>query len=77
METFISFEDQCANALFPCYHGGTFGRLINDDSGYASDDSDPASLQALDPVNIYADIAQVLHDTSKTRRDRLAAFIDA
>ena len=35
-----------------------FDRLIDDNSGYASDDSDPASLQAPDPVNIYEDIAR-------------------
>ena len=75
MEPFISFEDHYANALFSCHRGGPFDRLIDDDSGYASDGSDPASLRALDAVNFYEDTAQVHHDTSKTRRDRLAAFI--
>lgn len=74
MEPFISFHGPYANSLSSCNHGGP---LDDDDSGYASDGSDPASLQALDPVNIYENIAQVDHDTSKTRRGWAAALIDA
>ena len=77
MEPFVSFEEPYANTLVSCHHGGLFDRLIGDVSGYASDDSNPASLQALNPVNIYKDIAQVHHDASKTRRYRVAVLIDA
>lgn len=56
MEPFISIEDHYANALLSCHHGGPLDHFIDDSSGYARDDSDPASLQAPHP-NIYEDIA--------------------
>ena len=47
MEPFVAFEEPYANALFSCHHGGLFDRLIDDESGYASDGPDPASIPKL------------------------------
>ena len=59
MEPFVSFGGPYANTLSSCHYGRPFDHVIADESGYASDDPDFASLQAPDPVNIYEDIAQI------------------
>ena len=51
MEPFPPFAAPYANGLPPWDRSGHFDRPLDDDSGYASDDSDSAPFLSLDPDN--------------------------
>lgn len=74
MEPFTPFAGPCANGLPPWHH---FDRPFNDDSGYASEDSDSAPFLSLDPANDHEYTNQVNHGLPWMQRHRTAALISA
>lgn len=71
MEPFTPFAGPCANGLPPWHH---FDRPFNDDSGYASGDSDSAPFLSSDPDNDHEYTNQV---PPWMQRHRTAAFASA
>lgn len=77
MEPFTPFAGPCANGLPPWHHTGHFDPPFNDDSGYASEDSDSAPFLSLDPDNDHEYTNQVNHGLPWIQRHRTAAFVSA
>ncbi|CAF9924904.1 MAG: hypothetical protein ALECFALPRED_002861 [Alectoria fallacina] len=81
MEPLTPFAGPCANGLSPWHHGGHTDRSFQDDSGYASEDSDfvpfPFPFPSPDPDHNLEHVDQVNDDLPSGRRHRAAAFVNA
>ena len=77
MEPFTPVAGPCANGLPPWHHTGHFDRPFNDDSGYASEDSDSAPFLSSDPDRDHGYTNQVDHGLPWMQRHRTAAVVSA
>ena len=77
MEPFTPFAGPCANGLPPWHHSGHLDHPVNDDSGYATEDSDSAPFLPLDPDNDHEYTSHVNHGLPWMQRHRAAAFVSA
>ena len=73
MEPFTPY----ANGLPSWHHGGHFDPFFHDDSGYASEDSNPVPFPSLNADGVYGDTDHGGHGFPRTRRRRAAAFVSA
>ena len=77
MEPSTAFAGPYANGLPPWHHTGYLDRPFNDDSGYASEDSDSTPFLSLDPDNDHEYSSHVNHGSPWMQRPRAAAFVSA
>ena len=77
MEPSTAFAGPYANGLPPWHHTGYLDRPFNDDSGYASEDSDSTPFLSSDPDHDHEYTNPVNHGLPWMQRHCAAAFVSA
>ena len=77
MEAFVPFSSSYETGPPHWHHRGPLNRSIHDDSGYASEDSDPVPLVPSDTDDFHGYSDQFDHSLPWTRRPRTGAFNNA